>query len=262
MEKKYIQTPRGRVFYWISPRKAKTIMFTHGVTADHTLFDRQTAFWEKDYTVIEWDTPLHGESRPYTDFTFAHLADDMLQILDREGIDRAVMAGQSAGGYAAQAFIQKYPQRAQAFISIDSTPFGMKYYRKSELFWTDHYSDIAKWYPYGYYCTAAAKAVALTEESRQSIYNCLVRLGKKGMLAAADAVYRDFPKYGEVTFTCPVLLLLGEHDKTGYVKRYTEMWAKETGYPLVTIPDAAHNSNYDNYDFFNRTVHEFLDQNC
>jgi pimeloyl-ACP methyl ester carboxylesterase len=260
MEKKYIKTARGRVFYWISPKQEKTIMFTHGVTADHTLFDRQTGFWEKDYTVIVWDMPLHGESRPYSDFTFANLADDMLQILDQEEIGRAVMAGQSAGGYAAQAFIQKYPERAEAFISIDSTPFGMKYYKKSELFWTDHYSDIAKWYPYGSYCTAAAKSASLTEESRQSFYDCLVRLGKKGMLAAADAVYKDFPKYSEVEFQCPVLLLIGEHDKTGYVKRYNDKWAKETGYPLVTIPDAAHNSNYDNYSFFNKTVHEFLNK--
>ena len=60
--------------------------------------------------------------------------------LEKEEITHAVLAGQSAGGYVAQAFVQCYPEMADAFISIDSTPFGMKYYKKSELFWTDHYS--------------------------------------------------------------------------------------------------------------------------
>lgn len=259
MDKKLISTSRGKVYYWINRNESnRCIMFTHGVTADHTLFDQQLEFWSKDYTVITWDMPLHGESRPYHEFSFTHVAEDMKQILDTEHITHAVIVGQSAGGYATQAFIQKYPKMSDAFISIDSTPFGRRYYKNSELFWTNHYSDIAKIYPYGYYCNAAAKSVTRTEESRRTLYDCLVRLGKKGMLEAANAVYKDFPNYDEVIFSCPVLLLLGEYDKTGYVKRYNEMWTKATGYPLVIIPDASHNSNFDNYEFFNRTVSEFL----
>lgn len=39
--------------------------------------------------------PLHGESRPYKDFSFANLADDMKNILYQEGIDEVVLVGQS-----------------------------------------------------------------------------------------------------------------------------------------------------------------------
>lgn len=259
MIKNDIDTERGRVVYWISEqKKERTIMFTHGVTGDHTLFHRQLEFWNKEYTVIVWDMPLHGESRPYLNFSFSNVAKDMKLILDQEGITHAVMVGQSAGGYAAQAFAQNYPEMIDAFISVDSTPFGMKYYKKSELFWTNHYSSIAKWYPYGYYCRAAAKATCRDDKARQTFYDCLLRLGKKGMLAAADAVYKDFPNYEEVDFSCPVLLMLGEFDNFGYVKRYNEQWAKETGYPLMIIPGAAHNSNDDNYEFFNKKVDQFL----
>lgn len=262
MLKKNIENNRGKVFYWISEnKKEKTIMFTHGVTADHTLFNRQIAFFEKDYTVITWDMPLHGESRPYLNFSFFNIAEDMKQILEQENITSAVMAGQSAGGYAAQAFISKYSEMADAFISIDSTPFGMKYYKKSELFWTNHYSDIAKWYPYQYYCKSSAKACSNNEEARKIFYDGLVKLGKQGMLDAANAVYKDFPNYEEVPFTCPVLLLLGQYDKVGYVKKYNDMWKKETGYPLVIVPEASHNSNYDNYEFVNQTIHKFLEDN-
>jgi pimeloyl-ACP methyl ester carboxylesterase len=283
--KKFIENGRGKVFYWISEKekqtntpdnegvyqtnavgvkgaslnkKNRTIMFTHGVTADHTLFNRQVEYFEKDYTVLIWDMPLHGESTSYKNFTFANVAEDMKQILNQEHISHAVMAGQSAGGYAVQAFILKYPEMADAFISIDSSPFGLKYYKKSELFWTDHFCQIARLYPYEYYCKASAKAATNTEESRKAFYDCLKRLGKQGMLNAADAVYKDFPNYEEVSFKCPVLLLLGQYDKVGLVKKYNEMWSTETGYPLMIIPNAAHNSNYDNYEFFNVKVYEFL----
>ncbi|MGL6107789.1 alpha/beta fold hydrolase [Romboutsia sp.] len=196
MEKKYIKNERGKVIYWINNNNSnKTIMFTHGVTADHTLFDKQLDFWCKEYTVITWDMPLHGESRPY---------------------------------------------------------------KKSELFWTKHFSDIAKLYPYNYYCKVSSESTTMTEESKKSFYDNLLRLGKEGMLDAANAVYKDFYNYEEVDFKCPVLLLIGEYDKTGYVKKYNDMWAKETGFSLVVIPNASHNSNFDNYYFFNNKVYEFL----
>ncbi|TCL57971.1 pimeloyl-ACP methyl ester carboxylesterase [Kineothrix alysoides] len=263
MVKKYIENNRGKVFYWINEEFAGTkdkgaIMFTHGLTADHTLFDKQTEYLQDEMCVITWDMPLHGENRPYKGFSFKNAAADMNQILETEGIEKAVMAGQSAGGYCAQAFALFYPEKTAGFISIDSTPFGLKYYKKSELFWTDHYDAIARWYPYEFYCKLSAKSACTTEEARLSFYQALVRLGKKGMLEAAKALYRDFTKYPEVDFKCPVLLFLGEKDKVGYVKKYNEMWEKETGYPLVVIPGAGHNSNFDGYEFFNRKVIEFM----
>lgn len=263
MEKKYINSSRGKVFYWINTDntqfdRKKVLFFTHGLTADHTLFDRQTEAFAAKYGVITWDMPLHGESRPYRDFSLEHTAGEMKNILEAEGISNAVMAGQSAGGYAAQAAALFFPEIVSAFVSIDSTPFGSRYYKKSELFWTDHYAAIARLYPYRLYCSLGTKTTTVTEESRRSFYECLIRLGKKDMLNAADQYYRDFKRYQEVSFKCPVLLYIGKKDKTGYVRRYTDMWAENTGFPLIEIPNASHNSNYDNYEFFNRTLEDFL----
>ena len=261
MEEKKIITSRGNVYYWVSEcKKDKCIVFCHGLTADHTMFDMQIEEWNKDYMMITWDIPLHGKSKKYEEFTIENAAEDLRQILQVEHINKITIAGQSAGGYIAQVFIQKFPTMVNAFIGIDTTPLGMSYYKKSELFWSIHYKDIAKWYPYELYCKLAAKSVSVTKESYQNFYECLKKLGKKGMLKAADLLYKDFVNYKEVEFKCPVLLLLGEHDRTGYVKRYNEMWQKQTGFPLKTIPNASHNSNFDNYIVFNHIVKNFLDE--
>lgn len=261
MKEKFISNERGKVFYWISEqRHERTIFFMPGLTADHTLFESQFDFFAREYNVIAWDMALHGKSRPYQDFFFENVAADANQILEQEGITHTVVAGQSAGGYAAQAFVLFYPEKTDAFISIDSTPFGMKYYKKSELFWTSHFRTIAKLYPYGYYCRTVVKATAGNEQAQQSFHECLVKLGKKGMLEACDKVYNDFYKYEEVNFQCPVLLLLGEKDTAGYVKKYSEHWAKELGQELVIIPGAKHNSNADKPELFNSIVYDFLKQ--
>lgn len=146
MIKDSITSKRGRVFYWIERNTSdKCIVFIHGLTADHTLFDKQIDFWSRGYTVITFDMPLHGESRPYNDFTFYNVADDLKSILMKEKITHIVIAGQSAGGYVAQAFTQKYAKYVDAFIGIDTTPFeshiinGLKYFLQDILqLWQDY----------------------------------------------------------------------------------------------------------------------------
>lgn len=193
MDKKVMSTERGDVYYWICKNKSnKCITFTHGLTADHTLFDMQIEFWSKEYTVIVWDMPLHGDSRPYDNFSFTNAAEDMKKILDNEKITHSIMAGQSAGGYIVQEFIRRYPDLVDAFISIDSTPIGVEYYKKLELFIISNLGKLVKLYPHKYYCRRSARASTRTKEAEELFYNCLNKLGKKGIIRAVNSVYRDF----------------------------------------------------------------------
>lgn len=258
---KKICSVNGEVYYWISEeKKDKSIIFTHGLTADHTLFDKQIKFWSKEYTVIVWDMPLHGLSKKYRNFSYANAAHDMKMILDKENIEHAVMAGQSAGGYIVQEFIRRYKDMCDAFISIDSTPLGLKYYSKRDLFFICNLAKIIRLYPYNYYCKVSARGVARTEEAKESFINTLKRLGKKSLLKSINLVYRDFKNYSEVEIECPVLLVLGEFDNYGKVREYNKMWRSDRGYPSITISNASHNSNYDNYEEFNNKAYEFLSQ--
>ena len=55
MEHKTIKGVGGEVHYWISKanhRSNEVIVFTHGLTADHTMYEKQIEFFQKEYTVI------------------------------------------------------------------------------------------------------------------------------------------------------------------------------------------------------------------
>ena len=91
MIEKSIKSDRGNVFYWITEEweeQRETLFFLHGLTGDHTMFERQVAFFREVYNIIVWDAPGHGKSRPYEDFSFSNAVEDMKQILNDNGASR------------------------------------------------------------------------------------------------------------------------------------------------------------------------------
>ena len=83
MQHKKILTQGGMVHYWINRKEnaADCIVFTHGVTADHTMFEQQVSYFYGNYTIILWDVPMHGLSRPYQGFSYHNTAEILRDIL-------------------------------------------------------------------------------------------------------------------------------------------------------------------------------------
>ena len=80
MEHKTICGVGGEVHYWISrPENTpnRCIVFTHGLTANHTMFEKQIEYFKDRYIVIVWDVHMHGLSMPYTDFYYENTARDL-----------------------------------------------------------------------------------------------------------------------------------------------------------------------------------------
>ena len=150
MLEKILHSESGNVHYWISNtirKESLSLFFLHGLTASHDLFVNQIGYFEKDYNVIVWDAPAHGMSRPYCGFSYEKAANDVIKILKENKIDSAVLIGQSMGGYIAQSVIKRFPEYVKAFVSIDSTPFGEKYYSKTDRWILKHFEGMAKLYP-------------------------------------------------------------------------------------------------------------------
>ncbi|WP_239161998.1 alpha/beta fold hydrolase [Acrocarpospora phusangensis] len=57
-----------------------------------------------------------GDDQPSLDA----MADDVAELLDAEGIDRAVIGGQSMGGYVTMALCRRHPDRVRAVILADT----------------------------------------------------------------------------------------------------------------------------------------------
>lgn len=257
MQKKIIEDSTGSIVYWKSnvfDLSKGTLFFLHGLTADHTMFEQQFSAFADNFNIIAWDAPAHGESRPYSEFTYENAANGLKKILDECGVYSVILIGQSMGGYISQAFICRYPEMVKGFVAIDSTPYG-NYYSKSDMWWLKQIEWMSKLFSEKLLKSAMAKQNAITEIGRANMAAMLGGYSKTELchlMGIGFAGFLDDNRICEIP--CPVLLIVGEKDNTGKVKAYNKEWAKRTGYPLVWVPNAAHNSNVDNPSFVNEKI--------
>ena len=265
MEGKAYRTKSGEVRYWVAYHGSSSLwlVFLPGLTADHTLFDAQMAFFQNKANCFTWDAPAHGKSRPYPlDFTMDDYARILHGILEVEGIEKPILVGQSLGGYVSQAFIDRYPGVAAGFVSIDSAPLKRKYYPTWEVKFLRHTKGMYQAIPWALLKPWGAWGTAMTEHGRANMLSFMesytkreyVDLAAHGYRMLADAIESERP----YDIECPALLLCGEKDRAGDVIPFNRKWSAGEGIPLVWVPGAGHNANVDNPAFVNEQIDEFV----
>lgn len=262
MEAKSLPTVHGNVAYWVSRVEgARALVFLHGLTADHTMFEKQLAALEGTYTLLAWDAPAHGQSRPYNAFSYDLATEHLKAILDGENLNRVVFIGQSMGGFVAQDFIDKYPVYAEGFIGIDTCPFGERYYSQSDRWWLRQVEPLARLYPSRILRWAVAKQCGCTVYARQNMRAILSQYGKDELCRLMGLGFGGFVGVNhDMTIPCPTLILVGREDHTGKVQAYCKAWHQHTGFPLVMIDHASHNANADQPEMVNEQIRSFVEK--
>lgn len=77
---------------------------------------------EKDFTLYLIDQRNHGDSPQSEDWNYEVMADDIKELIDEEGIEKANLMGHSMGGKTAMKFAFKYPDRINKLIVADIAP--------------------------------------------------------------------------------------------------------------------------------------------
>ncbi len=263
--KQYVLERQGcRLHYWLGgAQENPLVVFMHGATMDHRMFNAQVEALIPDYRLLIWDARGHGRSKPLgSGFSLDLCAQDMLAILDDIQETKAVIGGQSLGGYIAQHIYFSAPQRVQGMIIIGATPIS-KPYSKWEVWALKSSLSLFHIWPYNHFARTVAKYTAVTrpvqEYALQAIHmvdrSDFLRIWKAVTLAIDD---KGLPGH---SIDVPLLLLHGDQDKVGTIRRDMPIWAKmENQVTYQVIPDAGHNANQDNPQFTNRAVLEFLHQ--
>lgn len=261
MIQKQFCTENGNIVYWKNRRsnQESALIFLHGLCADHTLFEKQISYFEKCCKIICWDAPAHGKSRPYSNFSYYTAAKQLKGILEQENIQKAVFVGQSMGGYVCQTFLKYYAEFAVGFIGIDTTPFGLDYYSNFDIWCLRQIGWMTRCYPYKILVKAIARSSTCTKYAYENMMKSLLKYSKKEICHLMEIYYSGFFEENcDLVPKVPVLILVGEKDRTGKVKKYCQMWHEKTGYPLSVIKSAAHNSNIDNYEQVNFETAHFI----
>jgi 3-oxoadipate enol-lactonase/4-carboxymuconolactone decarboxylase len=100
----FIPVEGARLFYRLDGRDDRpTIVFSHSLGTDHTLWDRQTADLLPHFRVLRIDTRGHGASDSTPgDYSIERLSRDVIAVADALHIAQFVFCGLSLGGMMGQ----------------------------------------------------------------------------------------------------------------------------------------------------------------
>ena len=105
-----IQVGNGSLYYEEAGR-GEPLIFVHGHSLDHRMWDGQFSVFAKNYRVIRYDLRGYGVSSPQTeDYQFTH-AEDLVALMDSLHIRKAHIVGLSLGGFVTADMLAYFPER-------------------------------------------------------------------------------------------------------------------------------------------------------
>lgn len=118
----YAQVNGQKLYYEDTGGSGPVVVFSHGLLMDHEMFAPQIAALKSRYRCISWDERGHGRTAGDTlaPFTYYDSADDLAALLEHLGVNQAVLAGMSQGGYLSLRCALTHPQIVRALILIDT----------------------------------------------------------------------------------------------------------------------------------------------
>lgn len=249
--------------YWLGgPAERPLLVLMHGATMDHRMFNAQIPRLLPRYRVLVWDGRGQGRSQPLgARFDLETCAADLLAILDRHEVETAVLIGQSLGGYIAQQVYLAAPQRVQAMVILGSTPLA-KAYSRFDVWALRQSLRVFKLWPYDHLMRVVAKFTAVRPEIQAYAYNAIRQISRDDFIKIWSGVTTAVNEKGmpDLRIRVPLLLTHGSRDFTGTIRRDMPRWADwEPDAEYAVIPQAGHNANQDNPDFFNNLLHLFLE---
>ncbi len=241
------------------------VLFLHAFPLNRSMWagEMVTLLAEERYRLVALDWRGFGESdAPSGISTMELFADDMAGLMDKLGMQEAVLCGLSMGGYVAFAFLRKYAQRVKALILADTRPGAdteearanrENVARLAESEGTEAIANLQVPRLLGEYTRSEHPEV---EVRVRRIINAATPEGiaaaSRGMAQRADST--DLL----ATIGCPTLVLVGEQDVLTPPHVAQDYASKIANAQFVTLPNAGHLSNMEQPEAFVQAVSGFL----
>jgi lipase len=101
-------------------RGPEPVVCLHGITAQHRAFNAAARYLETSRGLVGVDLRGRGDSdKPESGYSLQAHAADVVRVLDHLGLESAVLAGHSMGGFVALKTALMFPERVRALILLD-----------------------------------------------------------------------------------------------------------------------------------------------
>lgn len=239
------------------------LTMSHSLACNLHMWDPQMALLTRRFKVLRYDTRGHGQtSAPAGEYTLEQLADDVKGLLDALKIKQTHWVGLSMGGMIGQVFALKYPGVFQSMVLADTT--------------SRRPPDAAKMWAERIENAQQKGMEALVEGTLGRWFTEPYRNARKDVMARIGNDIRKTPVAGFVgcchaiakidltdrlkEIKCPTLVMVGEHDMGTPVEAARAIQENLPGSQLKIITSAAHLSNVEQAESFNKLMTGFFER--
>ncbi len=226
------------------------------------MWKEQAALCEPSFRVITYDQRGHGQSELGNGrYMFEFFVDDLLGLMDRLKIEKAVLCGLSMGGYVALRMAERHPERIRGLVLCDTKseadPDAGKLKRAADLklIQEQGLKAFAEKFSKAVLAPSNAQNTALLDRVRGMILGNPTEGVQATLIALAT---RTDTTASLSRIQVPTLILVGEHDAVTPPAASAAMKERIPHSKMVTIPNAGHMSNLENPSVFNSHLSEFL----
>jgi pimeloyl-ACP methyl ester carboxylesterase len=268
VESGFVEVQGGRLYFERSGA-GPPLVWIHAAIGDHRMWDHEFIQYARQYTVIRYDVRGLGRSTaataPYSD------TDDLLAVLDRLGIQRAILIGCSNGGRIAIDLAITHPERVDRLVLVapglggfapSSAPEEHAVFQRA----AERFGPMLAAYRSGERSAAIAELLRFWCSAQKGPSLDLViemlRDNLEEVFTDASASYSkdlDPPAAGRLaSISAPTLLLLGDRDAEQIRFIADRVASGIPGTVRKTIPGADHLINLSRPREFDEAVREFL----
>ncbi|KTD36567.1 chloroperoxidase [Legionella nautarum] len=237
--------------------EGEALVLIHAFPTDKSLWLPQQQKLKQHFRLITLDLWGFGHSEGtfgYT-ITMTEYADQIAQLLDQLYIKKAIIGGESMGGYVALAFLQKYPERVSGLIlsntqvAADSSRLKREREKTGNKVLSEGTEQLINNF------TAKALSNSASEQTRLFLQN-MVMVQTPTAIASAlfGMAMREDTANTLANTQVPVLLITSDKDTIVAPQQTANMHALARNSKLIVISDAGHLSSLEQPEQWNKAV--------
>jgi len=256
----FLEANDAQMHYDLSgPASAPVLVFSNSLGTNIKMWTPQVEALGERYRILRYDTRGHGQSAvtpgPYR---ISQLADDVLGLLDRLGIEKVSFCGLSMGGMVGMTLALRVPERIRKVVlCCTAAKLG------STETWNARITAVQKggmaavtdavlerWYTLPFRATAP--------EQIQQTKQMLLSTPPEGYVANCEAIRDEDLRERIARIQIPTLILMGKDDPVVPLADGRFMAERIRGSQHVELP-AAHLANIEASDAFTKELATFLE---
>ena len=252
--------PGVRLWFTDSGGRGAPVVFVHAATGSSRVWEYQRpVFAKRGYRVITYDRRGYGRSvadpsgpQPGTG------ADDLNALMDFLKIDRFHLVGTAAGGFVAWDYALSFPKRLRSLVVANSIG-GVQDPEYQEAMQRLRTPDFLAMSPD---MRELGPAYRVSNPAGAERWRELERTARPTSAQPPPQTFRNRVTFALLeTLSVPTLLMTGDADMYAPPPIMRMFAAHVKGSKAVVIPEAGHSGYWEQPEFFNRTVLEFIGRN-